>query len=249
MHCCEEGGHHVFVQWRQTYSEMVRSVSSPQPEAFVIPPSRGHAVLGRLRQEILDRTLEPGSPIRDAELAHRLGVSITPVREAVVALVAEGLIEVLPNKRRRVAVMTERRAEELMDVLSIILVGATERIEARSEEALTASRAAATFADLVESADRNASEQAFGAFVQSLLDGAGSDELKRMAGPVVVRAVGMIRLYDADDLLHLWAEDFRGLSGELATEPLGAARRLREFFWRLLSTMESRGMRHCSDPT
>jgi DNA-binding GntR family transcriptional regulator len=199
-------------------------------------------VLDRLRQEILNRDLEPGAPIRDAELAERLGVSITPVREAVVALVAEGLIEVLPNKRRRVAIMTERRAEELMDVLSLILVGAMERIDPGSREAMVVSRTAATFADIVPGKDRDAAEQAFGAFVQSLLDGAGSDELKRMAGPVVVRSVSMIRLYDAEDLLPLWGEDFQELSDKLAEGSTDGPRLLREFFWRLLSTMESRGM-------
>ncbi|MGM7666512.1 GntR family transcriptional regulator [Microbacterium sp. A93] len=222
------------------------SAHSSEPDAFVIPPSRGSAVLHRLRHEILTRSLEPGAPIRDAELAERLGVSITPVREAVVALVAEGLIEVLPNKRRRVTVMTERRAEELMDVLSIILVGAMERLDPHSEAALAVSRAAARFAEVVPSDDRDGAEQAFGAFVQSLLDGAGSDELKRMAGPMVVRAVSMIRLYDADDLVHVWGEEFREISVELASGSADGPRLLREFFWRLLSTMESRGMRHGS---
>lgn len=51
-----------------------------------------------LRTEILDLTLPPGSPIDEVQLANRLELSRTPVREALARLATEGLIDTLPNR-------------------------------------------------------------------------------------------------------------------------------------------------------
>ncbi len=51
-----------------------------------------------LRDEILNLTLEPGSAIDEVQLAQRLKMSRTPVREALVRLVVEGLVTTLPNR-------------------------------------------------------------------------------------------------------------------------------------------------------
>ncbi|SRR5581483_9369665 len=51
----------------------------------------------RLRNWILDGTLAPGSQLKDKELAAQLGVSRTPVREALLRLEDEGLVKTKPN--------------------------------------------------------------------------------------------------------------------------------------------------------
>ncbi|MFN4172160.1 MAG: GntR family transcriptional regulator, partial [Pseudorhodobacter sp.] len=51
-----------------------------------------------LRDEILDLKLPPGSPIDEVQLAERFGMSRTPIREALVRLAGEGLVETLPNR-------------------------------------------------------------------------------------------------------------------------------------------------------
>ena len=55
-------------------------------------------VYERLRQEIIDFTLAPGAPLREAELSQRLGVSKTPLREALVRLQRDRLVELIPYK-------------------------------------------------------------------------------------------------------------------------------------------------------
>jgi len=50
--------------------------------------------------EIVSRRLLPGTVLKDAEVAARLGVSITPVREAIGQLAAEGLVDIAPNRTR-----------------------------------------------------------------------------------------------------------------------------------------------------
>jgi DNA-binding GntR family transcriptional regulator len=56
-----------------------------------------------LRSEILDLTLPPGSPIDEVQLADRLELSRTPIREALARLATEGLIDTLPNRSTMVS--------------------------------------------------------------------------------------------------------------------------------------------------
>src|SRR5271156_1826880 len=58
-----------------------------------------HAYLRRL---ILDATIPPGTVVTQVELAARLGVSRTPIREAIRMLQEEGLVVAEPQKRARV---------------------------------------------------------------------------------------------------------------------------------------------------
>jgi DNA-binding GntR family transcriptional regulator len=67
-------------------------------------------VAERIRQAILDRTLAPGSRINQYELAEGLNVSLVPVREALKALEAEGLVTITP---RRGAFVTEISLDDL----------------------------------------------------------------------------------------------------------------------------------------
>lgn len=56
-----------------------------------------------VKRWIVDGALAPGERLRDAELAHRLGVSRMPVREALARLADEGFVEVAANRWTRVA--------------------------------------------------------------------------------------------------------------------------------------------------
>src|SRR5882762_6445971 len=58
-----------------------------------------------LMQEIVSFTLVPGEDLDEATLVGRLGVSRTPVREALVRLAAEGLVQLVPNRGARVETM------------------------------------------------------------------------------------------------------------------------------------------------
>jgi DNA-binding GntR family transcriptional regulator len=56
-----------------------------------------------LREALISLALPPGAPLSRAALAARFGVSQTPVREAIIRLQAEGLVEVVPQSATRVA--------------------------------------------------------------------------------------------------------------------------------------------------
>jgi DNA-binding GntR family transcriptional regulator len=80
---------------------MTTAPAVPQPER-----KRGSGVkmvYDVLRDEILDLTLAPGSPIDEVQLAERFAMSRTPIREALVRLSGEGLVDTLPNRSTMVA--------------------------------------------------------------------------------------------------------------------------------------------------
>src|SRR3954451_24190653 len=57
----------------------------------------------RIRQLVLEGDVAPGARLAQVELAERLGISRTPVREALRRLSAEGLVEFSPNRGFRAA--------------------------------------------------------------------------------------------------------------------------------------------------
>ncbi|RDY26184.1 GntR family transcriptional regulator [Romboutsia weinsteinii] len=73
-------------------------------------------VFENLREAILEGKLKPGQRLMEVQLAEQLGVSRTPVREAIRKLELEGLVVMLPRKGAYVANMS---LKDIMDVLEI----------------------------------------------------------------------------------------------------------------------------------
>ena len=65
-------------------------------------------VYGHLRDAIIDGTLEPGEQLRDAELATWLGISRTPIREALLRLGQTGLVVAQPGRSTIVSGISSR---------------------------------------------------------------------------------------------------------------------------------------------
>ena len=73
-------------------------------------------VFNTLRQAILKGELEPGERLMEIQLAGRLGVSRTPVREAIRKLELEGLVVMIPRKGAEVASITEKSLRDVLEV-------------------------------------------------------------------------------------------------------------------------------------
>ena len=69
-----------------------------------------------LRQAILKGELQPGERLMEIQLANKLGVSRTPVREAIRKLQAEGLVLMIPRKGAEVADITEKSLTDVLEV-------------------------------------------------------------------------------------------------------------------------------------
>jgi DNA-binding GntR family transcriptional regulator len=86
-------------------------------------PGRGSAgslhdeVLGALRDFIVEGNLADGARIPERALCERLGISRTPLREALKVLAAEGLVELLPNRGARVRELSAEDLRELFDLM------------------------------------------------------------------------------------------------------------------------------------
>jgi len=76
-----------------------------------------HEAALRLRQLIVEGTIAPGAKLNERELAERLQVSRTPLREAIKTLAAEGLVELLPN---RGAVAVQLSVQDVADTFEVI---------------------------------------------------------------------------------------------------------------------------------
>jgi len=74
-------------------------------------------VFHRLRDSIVRGELAPGEKVKDAELAERLGLSRTPVREALARLVESGLVEAKPGVYTRITTLNRRDVEKTLAVL------------------------------------------------------------------------------------------------------------------------------------
>ena len=95
------------------------------------------AVHERLREAILSGELEPGETLSQVKLARQLGVSRTPLREAIRMLQREGLVEGEPNKRIVVAPFSVEDMEELYALrITVEALGVRLTVPQLSEEEL-----------------------------------------------------------------------------------------------------------------
>ncbi|MEG0806295.1 MAG: GntR family transcriptional regulator [Lachnospiraceae bacterium] len=77
-------------------------------------------VFQTLREAILRGDMKPGERLMEMTLADKLGVSRTPVREAIRMLELEGLAITVPRKGAKVAKMTERDMEDLIEIRRVL---------------------------------------------------------------------------------------------------------------------------------
>jgi DNA-binding GntR family transcriptional regulator len=97
---------------RSTKPSATRSTTTP-----LAPRALYQDVAERLRQQIFARELEPGSWIDEMKLCGELGISRTPLREALKVLAAEGLVTM---KVRRGAYVTEMSADDVAQVFHLL---------------------------------------------------------------------------------------------------------------------------------
>jgi DNA-binding GntR family transcriptional regulator len=83
-------------------------------------PTSGQGVYARLREMVLSSELMPGANYLEQELADQLSVSRTPVREALILLQREGLVEVVPRHGVRILPLSAREMAEIYTILAAL---------------------------------------------------------------------------------------------------------------------------------
>ena len=77
-------------------------------------------VFNTLRRAIITGEFAPGERLMEISLANRLGVSRTPVREAIRKLELEGLVIMIPRKGAQVARITEKNLRDVLEIRSVL---------------------------------------------------------------------------------------------------------------------------------
>lgn len=138
-------------------------------------------VFNTLRQAILTGELKPGERLMEIHLANRLGVSRTPIREAIRKLELEGLVTMIPRRGAEVAQITEKSMSDVLEVR-------------RALDALCAELAC----DRMTRQELGELEEACGSFADTVRSGVA--DIKRIAQAdvrlhdIIVRATGNRRL-------------------------------------------------------
>lgn len=119
-------------------------------------------VYRRLRDAIVDCTFLPGEQLKDGDLAEWLGVSRTPVREALLRLGASGLVVALPGRSTRVSTIDPTAVRDARDVIAAMHELAVRQATSRlGEDHIDRMRQAnRRFAEAVESGDVGAALEA-----------------------------------------------------------------------------------------
>lgn len=97
----------------------------PVPETRTPTPRRliRDEVYLRLMEAIIDCDLLPGEQLSDVKIEQWLGVSRTPIREALNQLSAIGLVEILPQKKTRITPISPDRLHALIELLGTMIFG------------------------------------------------------------------------------------------------------------------------------
>ena len=133
-----------------------------------------------LQQAIVRGELPPGTRLRDQELALQMGLSRTPVREALQRLEDEGLVRTAPRSQTVVAPIEARTAQEAFPVVAALHALAVSSAFAHWQPSDTKAlrRANAALLDALEAGDPEAAIAADDAFHGVFLERAQNEELR-----------------------------------------------------------------------
>lgn len=139
-----------------------------------------------LRNAIVDGTLPPGKRLKEEELARSLGISRTPVREALVMLQAEGMIDASPNRGSTVRSHNANELDDLYQLRALLEGHAARRAAAHASDELVGELWASCerFDGLISTGEVHDLVQENLSFHTLILDAAGSERLESIVRTV-----------------------------------------------------------------
>jgi DNA-binding GntR family transcriptional regulator len=137
-----------------------------------------------IKAEIVTSRLPPGAQRLEEELAAQLGMSRTPVREALIRLEREGFLELVPRRGARIRTLTKRDVREITEVLNCLESQAAERLASRKLPAADMARLEQAIAGMdvaLAAEDMDAWAEADYAFHRLLIELCGNRHLEEVA--------------------------------------------------------------------
>jgi DNA-binding GntR family transcriptional regulator len=136
------------------YTDSMPYQSNVPNEAPVPSAARSDQAVEAIRSWIIDGSFSPGTPLIEAQLASRLGVSRVPVREALQRLGQQGLVELRPGQSALVARRSVRDVVELFEIRAVLgSFAAALAAERRTDEDIE------ILSDLIEAARKAVDEE------------------------------------------------------------------------------------------
>jgi DNA-binding GntR family transcriptional regulator len=184
-----------------------------------------------LRDEILSLTLPPGSPIDEVQLAERFSMSRTPIREALVRLAGEGLVDTLPNRSTIVSNIDFLNLHTFFDAITL-MYRVTTRLAAQYHRAedLTIIRAhQAEFAAAVAAQDARAMIATNRAFHSAIAEAGRNPYYTALFQRLLDEGRRILRLYyqSFDDRLpQRYVDEHEAIISAIEARDLEAADRL-----------------------
>ncbi|WP_395541495.1 GntR family transcriptional regulator [Neotabrizicola sp. sgz301269] len=132
---------------------------------------QGQGAYRRLLDEIRDGALPPGMRLRETELAERLGISRTPVREAIRQLEADGLVVHLPRQGATIRSLDHAEVVELYEMRAV-LEGTAARLAARAASDIELAELVALNGELAQAAVGPEAREANRQFHRTLIEAA-----------------------------------------------------------------------------
>lgn len=165
---------------------MVARVAKVLQEREALVRNASAAATELIREAIIEGRIAPGQRLKEEELARELGISRTPIREALLILQAEGLVEAAPNRGAAVRTHNAEDLDDLYQLRALLEGHAARRAAARLSQP--------QLAELYQSCDRFdrlggegvrelVGENLF--FHNTILDAAGSARLASMVRKVI----------------------------------------------------------------
>ncbi|MGB5557289.1 MAG: GntR family transcriptional regulator [Paracoccaceae bacterium] len=160
---------------------------------------QGNSAYRRLLEEISRGDLLPGTRLRETELAERLGISRTPVREAIRQLETDGLVAHIPRQGATIRVLDYTEVIELYEMRAV-LEGTAARLAARAASDLELDELAALNNELAAAPDARTAYELNRQFHMTLLDAAKNRYLIRSVNALqkTLLIIGPSTLTEAD---------------------------------------------------
>ena len=188
-------------------------------------------VIHALRAALVSGQMRPGEVYSAPILATQFGVSATPVREAMLELVKEGLVTTVPNRGFRVRELSDRELDEITQIRLLLEVPTTLDVAATAElEALDALRPIAQrIVDAAIAKDLLGYLEHDRQFHLTLLSMSGNGQLVTMVGELRARSrlFGLERLADTGELVDSAREHLHMVDLMVARDLDGLERLLR----------------------
>ena len=171
-----------------------------------LSPAAADRVYAQVKAAILDRSIPGGQLLTEGEIAERVGVSRTPVREGLLKLQAEGLVHLIPKRGALVVPVSPAEVEDVLEARELVEVHTADRaFDARAELAPHLAGHLATMRRAHDDADPWAFMAADRAFHAAVVRAAGNEVLAA--------------LYDSlrDRQMRMGMANMRGSADRMAT--------------------------------